>query len=64
MLSAVPRAFWVETDFRWHQLRSEHAYVAQLVADIESGRLEGLDQWQAAHSPRPRAVPSRTRRTS
>lgn len=54
LLTSVPRAFWIETDYRWHMMRAEHGYLVALIADIEAGRLEGLAEWTDQHEPKPR----------
>jgi DNA-binding PadR family transcriptional regulator len=46
----LPRLFWVEDEFRNVLLEAELAYVRRLVADIDSGTLEGLDWWRAVHA--------------
>jgi DNA-binding PadR family transcriptional regulator len=45
----LPRLFWIEGQFR-HRLREvELDFVRRLVADIESGALEGVQWWRAVH---------------
>ena len=47
--AGLPRLFWVEDEFRNLLRETELTYVRRLIADIESGSLEGLDWWRAVH---------------
>ncbi len=47
--TGLPRLFWVEDEFRNMLREVELTYVRRLIADIESGSLEGLDWWRAVH---------------
>jgi DNA-binding PadR family transcriptional regulator len=47
--AGLPRLFWVEDEFRSRLRETELIYVRRLIADIESGSLEGLDWWRAVH---------------
>ena len=55
----LPRLFWVESEFRATQRHAELDYILQLVKDIESGSLDGVDWWTEIHvdrgSPGPHA---------
>ncbi len=55
----LPRLFWVEDEFRNVLREAELAYVRQLVGQIESGTLDGLDWWRAIHAAdgRPELIP-------
>jgi len=44
-----PRIFWVESEFRLELLRTEVAFVRRLVAEIQSGELEGSDFWRKGY---------------
>src|SRR5262249_25579779 len=45
----IPRLFYVEAEYRWKLREAELDFVRALIADIASGRLEGLDFWRKAH---------------
>jgi len=45
----LPRLFWVETEFRAVLREAELDYVRRLVADIESGSLDGVEWWKTIH---------------
>jgi DNA-binding PadR family transcriptional regulator len=44
-----PRLFLIESEFRACLRDAELDYVQSLIADIDAGRLEGLDVWQRVH---------------
>ena len=46
----LPRLFWVEDEFRTVLREAELGYVRQLIGEIESGNLDGLEWWRAIHS--------------
>jgi DNA-binding PadR family transcriptional regulator len=45
----VPRLIWVEDEYRAALLETELAYVHRLVAEIETGSLDGYEWWHALH---------------
>lgn len=45
----LPRLFWVEGEYRAVLRQAELDFVHRLIADIESGSLDGVDWWTAAH---------------
>ena len=45
----LPRLFWVEAEFDMVLREAELGYVRQLIADIESGALDGIDWWRQIH---------------
>lgn len=47
--AGLPRLFWIEDEFRNLLRETELTYVRRLIADIESGSLDGLDWWRAVH---------------
>jgi DNA-binding PadR family transcriptional regulator len=47
----VPRVFWIEEEYREALRRAELAYVRGLIADLESGALDGLAWWTGLHAP-------------
>jgi DNA-binding PadR family transcriptional regulator len=49
----LPRLFALEGEYMAALLDAELAFVRALVADIESGSLDGLDQWRAIHEEQP-----------
>lgn len=60
----LPRLFVIEGEYQLALLDAELAFTRQLVADMESGALEGMDDWRtwhetgreswpSAHGPRP-----------
>ena len=48
--AGVPRLFWVEAEFDMALREAELGYVRQLVADIESGALDGTAWWRDMHA--------------
>jgi DNA-binding PadR family transcriptional regulator len=52
----MPRLFWVEAEFDMVLREAELGYVRQLIADIESGALDGAAWWRELHE-RPDDVP-------
>jgi DNA-binding PadR family transcriptional regulator len=48
--AGVPRLFWVEAEFDIVLREAELGYVRQLVADIESGALDGTAWWREMHT--------------
>jgi DNA-binding PadR family transcriptional regulator len=46
----LPRLFLVEAEYRWALKEAELRFVRALVADIASGRLEGLEFWRKFHA--------------
>jgi DNA-binding PadR family transcriptional regulator len=47
--AGLPRLFWVEAEFDMVLREAELGYVRQLIADIESGALDGADWWRELH---------------
>ena len=47
--AGLPRLFWVEAEYGMVLREAELGYVRQLIADIESGALDGLEWWRAIH---------------
>jgi DNA-binding PadR family transcriptional regulator len=45
----LPRLLWVEEEFRMLLTETELAYTRQLVKDITSGQLEGMEWWRGIH---------------
>jgi DNA-binding PadR family transcriptional regulator len=45
----LPRLFFVENEYKQALLQAELEFTRRLIADIESGELTGLDQWQNWH---------------
>jgi DNA-binding PadR family transcriptional regulator len=45
----LPRLFSIESELKTKLLEAERAWVEQLVAEIESGKLEGMAEWRAYH---------------
>jgi hypothetical protein len=45
----LPRLFWVEAEFDMVLREAELGYVRQLIADIESGALDGTGWWHEIH---------------
>jgi DNA-binding PadR family transcriptional regulator len=45
----LPRLFWVENEFRAALRTAELEFVRRLIADIESGSLDGIAFWRAVH---------------
>lgn len=46
----IPRLFWVESEFGVALREAELSYVRALIADIESGALDGLQWWREIHA--------------
>jgi DNA-binding PadR family transcriptional regulator len=51
----VPRLYVIEDEYRHALRQAELAYINGLVADIEHGTLDGLEQWRAFHKVEPKA---------
>lgn len=49
MHNGVPRVFLVEMDYERALVEADLAFTRALAADIESGTLEGVDDWQKFH---------------
>jgi DNA-binding PadR family transcriptional regulator len=47
--AGLPRLFWVEAEYDTVLREAELRYVRQLIADITSGELDGLEWWQGIH---------------
>jgi len=47
--AGLPRLFWVEAEYDTVLREAELGYVRQLIADITSGALDGLEWWQGIH---------------
>ena len=47
--AGLPRLFWVEAEYDVVLREAELGYVRQLIADIESGALDGLEWWRGIH---------------
>jgi DNA-binding PadR family transcriptional regulator len=47
--AGLPRLFWVEGEFDMVLREAELGYVRQLIADIESGALDGAAWWREIH---------------
>jgi DNA-binding PadR family transcriptional regulator len=47
--AGLPRLFWVEAEFGGVLRGAELGYVRQLIADIESGALDGTGWWRDIH---------------
>jgi DNA-binding PadR family transcriptional regulator len=45
----LPRLFWIEAEFDMVLREAELGYVRQLITDIESGALDGIDWWRQIH---------------
>ena len=48
--AGLPRLFWVEGEFDAVLREAELGYVRQLIADIESGALDGTAWWREMHA--------------
>lgn len=48
--AGLPRLFWVESEFDVVLREAELGYVRQLIADIESGALDGTAWWREMHA--------------
>jgi len=47
--ASLPRLFSIESEYKTRLLEAELAWVQQLVAEIESGKLEGMTEWRHYH---------------
>jgi DNA-binding PadR family transcriptional regulator len=47
--AGLPRLVWVEGEYEMVLREAELGYVRRLIADIESGALDGLDWWREIH---------------
>jgi DNA-binding PadR family transcriptional regulator len=47
--AGLPRLFWVEAEYDIVLREAELGYVRRLIADIESGALDGMQWWRAIH---------------
>jgi DNA-binding PadR family transcriptional regulator len=45
----LPRLFFIEAEYRWKLKEAELEWVQELIADIASGKLEGLAFWRKFH---------------
>jgi hypothetical protein len=45
----LPRVLWVEHQYEMRLVEAEYEFVAELVGDIETGELEGVDFWRQVH---------------
>jgi DNA-binding PadR family transcriptional regulator len=45
----LPRLFVLEAEYQLALQKAELEWIRLLIADLESGRLEGIDQWRAWH---------------
>ena len=45
----VPRLFWIESEYRMALREAELNWTRGLIADIESGTLEGMERWSEFH---------------
>ena len=48
--AGLPRLFEIETEYEEQQVASELRFVDNLVEDIASGTLDGLDLWKKFHT--------------
>ena len=48
--AGIPRLFWVEGEFELVLREAELGYVRQLIHDIESGALDGIEWWRDIHA--------------
>jgi DNA-binding PadR family transcriptional regulator len=46
----LPRLLWVEAEYAAQMQEAELGYVRQLIADISSGELGGMEWWRAIHA--------------
>ena len=46
----LPRLLWVEAEYAAQMQEAELGYVRQLIADIASGELGGMEWWRAIHA--------------
>jgi DNA-binding PadR family transcriptional regulator len=49
--AGLPRLFWVEVQFKACLREAELEFVNQLISDIDSGSLDGLEWWNLIHDP-------------
>jgi DNA-binding PadR family transcriptional regulator len=49
-IGLVPRLFLIETEYLEHLCAAELEFVQQLARDVESGDLEGIDEWRSFHT--------------
>jgi DNA-binding PadR family transcriptional regulator len=47
--AGLPRLFWVEGEYEVWLREAELGYVRRLIADIESGALDGIEWWRELH---------------
>jgi DNA-binding PadR family transcriptional regulator len=47
----IPRLFMIENDYVIAVLRTEVEFTRRLVAEIESGEMDGLDEWRSWYAP-------------
>jgi hypothetical protein len=45
----LPRLFSIEGEYEAHMVAAERDFVRKLVDEIESGSLDGMDQWRSFH---------------
>ncbi len=50
----IPHLFLIENDYVIALLRTEIEFTRRLVADIESGEIDGLDEWRSWYTPETR----------
>jgi DNA-binding PadR family transcriptional regulator len=50
---SFPRLFSIEAEYRWALEAAELEWTRQLIADIRSGSLDGLELWRGFHAQRP-----------
>lgn len=48
--SGLPRLVWVEAEYEQVLREAELGYVRRLIADIQSGALDGIDWWRSVHA--------------
>ncbi len=53
----LPRIFSIEGEYRIALLEAELDFTQQLIGDIESGTLGGVDWWRSVHEPGAKPVP-------
>jgi DNA-binding PadR family transcriptional regulator len=49
----LPRAFWVESEYVAALAQAELDFTRRLVADLESGDMEGIEEWRSWHAGGP-----------
>ncbi|MGA3352963.1 MAG: PadR family transcriptional regulator [Acidimicrobiales bacterium] len=52
----LPRLFWLEAEFHKVLSEAELGYVRDLIGDVESGTLDGLEWWREMHEQRGEVV--------